>query len=59
MDDLEKELEELEKYFESEATEVMRENEVERILKAFKLNPFEQLDLAPEATERFLSSFIN
>jgi hypothetical protein len=47
------ELDDLDKYFESEASALERDEEVERVLKAFKLNPFEQLALSFEATDRY------
>jgi len=57
---------ELEKLLNREATEFTRELEVERILKAFKLNPYDILDLDEEATAeeikkkyRSLSLFIH
>nr|VWO96201.1 Cation-transporting ATPase (EC [Ganoderma boninense] len=40
----------IEKLLNREATAFQREMEVERILKAFKLNPYELLDLGEEAT---------
>ena len=46
------ELDDLDKYLESEASALERDEEVERVLKSFKLNPFEQLAISFEATER-------
>lgn len=47
------ELDELEKFLETEASAYERDEEVERVLKTFKLNPFELLALKYEATERY------
>ncbi|KAI0331922.1 DnaJ-domain-containing protein [Cubamyces sp. BRFM 1775] len=43
-------VEDIEKLLSREATAFQREMEVERILKAFKLNPYEILDIDQEAT---------
>jgi len=36
-----------------QATEFERDQEVERVLKAFRLNPFDILDLPHTASERY------
>jgi len=43
-------VDDIEKLLSREATAFQREMEVERILKAFKLNPYEILDISEEAT---------
>ncbi|KAI8980177.1 DnaJ-domain-containing protein [Trametes punicea] len=59
-------VEDIEKLLSREATAFQREMEVERILKAFKLNPYEILDISEDATTedikkkyRHLSLFIH
>ncbi|CAG8502551.1 2089_t:CDS:2 [Racocetra fulgida] len=42
----------IDKYLATEATQLQKDQEVERILSAFKLNPFDILDLAPDCTEK-------
>ncbi|RIB11469.1 hypothetical protein C2G38_2020322 [Gigaspora rosea] len=42
----------IDKYLATEATQLQKDQEVERILSAFKLNPFDVLDLAPDCTEK-------
>ncbi|CAG8605920.1 9688_t:CDS:2 [Cetraspora pellucida] len=42
----------IDKYLATEATQLQKDQEVERILSAFKLNPFDILDLAPDGTEK-------
>ncbi|CAG8488343.1 9351_t:CDS:2 [Acaulospora morrowiae] len=42
----------IEKYLATEATQLQKDQEVERILTAFKLNPFDILDLKPDCTEK-------
>ena len=42
----------IEKYLEAEATQLERDAEVERVLKAFKLNPYDILDLPITADEK-------
>ncbi|KAH9850373.1 hypothetical protein C2E23DRAFT_836253 [Lenzites betulinus] len=58
--------EDIERLLSREATAFQREIEVERILKAFKLNPYEMLDISEDATPeeikkryRHLSLFIH
>ncbi|CAI2171321.1 1777_t:CDS:2 [Funneliformis geosporum] len=42
----------IDKYLSTEATQLQKDQEVERILSAFKLNPFDLLDLSPYCTEK-------
>jgi len=42
----------IDKYLATEATQLQKDQEVERILSAFKLNPFDILDLHPDCTEK-------
>ncbi|CAG8434479.1 7366_t:CDS:2 [Scutellospora calospora] len=42
----------IDKYLATEATQLQKDQEVERILSAFKLNPFDVLDLASDCTEK-------
>ncbi|CAG8779255.1 2864_t:CDS:2, partial [Gigaspora margarita] len=42
----------IDKYLATEATQLQKDQEVERILSAFKLNPFDVLDLAPDCNEK-------
>ncbi|CAG8619839.1 3410_t:CDS:2 [Acaulospora colombiana] len=42
----------IDKYLATEASQLQKDQEVERILTAFKLNPFDILDLAPDCTEK-------
>jgi DnaJ family protein C protein 8 len=44
----------LDAYFRSELTQMERDSEVERILKAFKLNPYDIIGIKVDATDRFI-----
>lgn len=42
----------IDKYLATEATQLQKDQEIERILSAFKLNPFDILDLPPICNEK-------
>ncbi|CAG8560751.1 21441_t:CDS:2 [Rhizophagus irregularis] len=42
----------IDKYLATEATQLQKDQEVERILSAFRLNPFDILDLPPDCTDK-------
>ena len=46
----------MEALLQAQASEFERDEEVERIIKAFRLNPFDILDLPHDATERYASA---